>query len=267
MKRLLILVVAAALAMYVTSRPALAASGHHGGHHGGHAGHHGGHIGHHRGHVGHHRGHVGHHRGHVGHHRGHVGHHRGVGHLGRHSVHHGSGLHLSFGSGRHHSSYYGYRYPYRSSYVYSYPTYRSSYYPTYQRAYRYVSPSCSSPSVIVIRPNQPNQPKVEEDEQPKVEPAPEPVPAPVPAAVPGAVTSPRSQGMIRYAVLRSEQPLSERATVRQPAKFAPNRIAGPTPRPSTASKRPSAAGALGPQLAVPKVRSLISDDDVPWVAQ
>lgn len=184
-------------------------------------------------------------------------------------MHHSSGLHLSIGSGRHYSSFYGYRYPYRSSYGYSYPTYRSSYYPTYQRAYRYVSPSCSSPSVIVIQPNEPNEPKAEEDEEPKVEPAPEavPPPAPAPAAIPRAGRLPRSQGMIRYAVLRSQQPLSERATVQQSAEFAPNRIAGPTPRPSAASKRPSAAGELGPQLAVPKVRSLISDDDVPWVAQ
>ncbi len=180
---------------------------------------------------------------------------------------HGSGRHLSVGLGHHYSSYYGYRYPYSYSYGYSYPAYRSSYYPTYQRAYRYGYPSCSSPSVIVIQPNQPNSPKAEEDEQPKVEPAPEPVPPPAPAAVPRAGTSPRSLGTIRYAVLRNVQPLSERATVQQPAEFAPNRIAGPTPRPSAASKRPSAAGALGPQLAVPKVRSLISDDDVPWVAQ
>ncbi len=233
MKRLLILVGVVALAMVVTSRPALAASAHHGGHHGGHSG----------GHVGH-----------SGRHVGHSGRHVGVGHRGHHTVHHGSRLHLSFGSGRHYSSYYGYRYPYSYGYGYSYPAYRSSYYPTYQRTYRYAYPSCSSPSVIVI---QPNQPKVEEDEQPKVEPAPEPLPLPPPppAAVPRAGTSPRSLGTIRYAVLRSEQPLSERATVQQPAEFAPNRIVGPTP------------GALGPQLAVPKVRSLISDDDVPWVAQ
>ena len=172
--------------------------------------------------------------------------------------------------GRHHSSYYSYRYPYSYSYRYpysysygySYPAYRSYNYPTYQRAYRYEYPSCSGPSVIVIPPN---QPKAEEDEYPKVEPAPAPVPAP--AAVPRAGTSPRSLGTIRYAVLGNVQPLSERATVQQRAEFAPNRIAGPTPRPSAASKRPSAARALGPQLAVPKVRSLISDDDVPWVAQ
>ena len=256
MKRLLILVAVVALAMCVTIRPALAASAHHGGHHSGHVGHRGGHVGHRAGHV--------------RHHSGHVRHHVGVGHLGRHSVHRGSGRHLSVGLGHHYSSYYGYRYPYSYRYGYSYPAYRSysayrSYgYPTYQRAYRYGYSTCSSPSVILI---QPNQPKTEEDEQPKVEPAPEPVPPPAPAAVPRAGTSPRSLGTIRHAVLRNVQPLSERATVQQPAKLAPNRITGPTPRPSAASKRPSAAGALGPQLAVPKVRSLISDDDVPWVAQ
>ncbi len=250
MKRLLILVAVVALAMYVTSRPVLAAAQHHGGHHGGHSGHRGGHSGHHIGHSSRHIGHSSHHIGHSVHRGSHVGHHTG---------HHGSSLHLSFGSGRHYSSYYGYRSPY--SYSYSSPAYRSYSYPTYRRTYRYVNPSCYGPSVILIPPTQPKAEAAEEDEQPEVDPAPEPVPAlePAPAAAPSAGTSPLAPGTIRYAVLRSQQPLPERATARQPAQLAPNRIAGATPQPSS-------AGSLGPRLAAPKVRSLISDDDVPWVA-
>ncbi len=244
MKRLLILVAVVALAMYVASRPVLAVAQHHGGHSGHHGGHSGGHIGHSGGHIGH----SGHHIGHSVHRSRHVGHHVG---------HHGSSLHLSFGSGHHYSSY-GYRSPYRYSYGYSYPAYRSYSYPTYRRTYRYVNPSCYGPSVIVIPPIQPKAEEEDDDEQPEVDPAPEPVPAPAP--VPSAGTSPLAPGTIRYAVLRSQQPLSERATVQQPAELAPNRIAAPTPG-------APAAGSLGPRLAAPKVRSLISDDDVPWVVQ
>ena len=164
------------------------------------------------------------------------------GHHGHHGHH--SGFHFSFGHGLHH--YYGrnHRYP---SYSYSYTYPRSRTYSYYR------SPSCYAPSVIYSQPVRktysPQQAPAEQYEKQKVEPTPPAVPS---NDLPIRGFTRRSGSATRFTALTRGQPEAHHY--------------GTSASDETVSLKTAAfAGALGPQLAAPPVRRIISDDEMPWV--
>ncbi len=203
---------------------------------------------------------------HFGHHHhsfSHRSHHSGVrlhlGHIGRLSFgHHSSHVsHHSYGNhfGSHYSSFFYPSYSYRShypSYRYSSPSYYS--YRSYGRSYgvsSYNYPSCLSYRIVAPRVIQPRStapaPNAEQIyEKPKIDPPPESLPLPpTPRAAPAP--QPTTTTSLHFAVLRSQQTPTVSAERPQP-------LNGPTDQ-------------LGPQLRVPRARTLVSDEETPWIAE
>lgn len=214
-----------------------------------------------------HGGHHGHHGGHHGHHSfHHAGHHFGHGFGGHHS-----GIHLSFGLG----NLYGYRYPSRfyygsyPSYAYSYPRYATSSLYYSRPTYRYYSPistyrvpSCSTRSYRIVSPlSQPAQsvetePQVLEaqptEERPEVAPPPAPVP-PQPSDADEAVVRPNTL----FTGLNADATASQDAASHL-------RYSNPT---SQAHKSKPEPRAVDFGVSTPKSRPLLSDNEIPWVAE
>ena len=187
------------------------------------------------------------------HHHHHFGfhYHRSHGvHYGLHSYHHGhhhyrSGFGLGLFLGRSYR-YYGYGYPrsYRYSYPYSYRYYRS---PSY-RSYSYSYPSCVVQTTRVA-PRRPSyEPLTDPRKKRKVEPAPQPVAPPRPHPNSGSFENGRretnsvaSVRNVRHSSRQSQEQTKNQADV--------------SPK----------ITAIGPQFSIPKVRSLLSDDSIPFV--
>ncbi|MBI3468496.1 MAG: hypothetical protein HY000_36300 [Planctomycetes bacterium] len=195
------------------------------------------------------------------HHHGH-GHHSGF-HVGH------SGFHAGFGLGHgfhdyghhHHYSYSHYGYPSYGHYHYSYPSYYSYYpsyygYPSYSTYSYYGYPTYCSPSVIYSSPSGPGYAPAQRLDQPyqqrRVEPTPPAVPQPSQALPNGG--SPRSSDTgTQFTTLRREP------NGRQPSSTpVQGGAAFETVAPFTQ---------LGPQLAVPSVRHVLSDEERPWAIE
>jgi hypothetical protein len=192
--------------------------------------------------------------GHVGRHFGHVGisigHHYSS-HLSHHSYRSHFGGHYSSHSYRSHYPSFSFRSHY-PSYSYSSPRHYSyrSYAPSY-RISGYNAPSCLNlrivaPRVVQLRPTAPIPTAEPTYEQPKVDPPPESLPLPPTSRVAPPVP-PATTTALHFAALRSQQ----------------------TPIPST--KRPQSLNRpteqLGPQLLTRPTRTLVSDEETPWIAE
>ena len=175
---------------------------------------------------------------------------RGGHHHGHHGHHH-SGFHFSFGHGLHHSGYYGH-YGHRSYY----PSYGSRYYspryysysrPSY-RTYRYYGGSyCYRPSVIYINPSQANYPPAQSDveiDKPKVDPPPPMLPEPV-DDLPNSGSTNHVMPTTLYTSLRDSG-----------QEQSPPIVPG---------DRTFAGDGLGPQLSTRQARTILPDNQSPWV--
>ncbi|MDA1054595.1 MAG: hypothetical protein O3C40_29540 [Planctomycetota bacterium] len=170
-----------------------------------------------------------------------------------------------YSSPRYHSSYPSYgsysrsysSYPSRGSYSnygysssYNYPSY--SYSPSYRTYSYYQSPATCSPSVIYIQPAAPSyapaqQQPVEQYQRPEVGPTPPAVPT---QNLPNPVSTQRSASGQFTSVTLSQPVPNQRSAVNQ------------TP---VAFKAAVPADELGPRLATPASRRVVSDDESPWV--
>ena len=204
--------------------------------------------------------HHGHHH-HTFSHRSHSGVHLQLGHIGRLSFGHHYSSHLS-----HHRSHFGTHYSrYSPSYSYrsNYPSYTyRSHYPSYRylspsysyRSYgvsSYSYPSCISFRIVApqVTPQESVVPAPTAEqiyEKPKVDPPPESLPLPPTSrATPAQPPAPTNE--LHFAALRSQQTRT------------------PSPEPPQALIRPT--DQLGPRLLKTPVRTLVSDEETPWVAQ
>jgi len=170
------------------------------------------------------------------------GHHRG--HHGRHH----SGFHFSFGHGLHHYGHYGHRsyYPSYSSRYYSPPYYRYSR-PSYRTYRSYGGSHCYRPSVIYIKPSQVNYPPAQSDveiDKAKVDPPPPMLPEPV-DDLPNSGSTNHVTPTTRYTSLRDS-----------------GHKQGP---PIVPGDRTFAGDGLGPQLSTRQARTILPDNQSPWV--
>ncbi len=176
------------------------------------------------------------------------GHHHG--HHGHHGNHH-SGFHFSFGHGLHHSSYYGH-YGHRSYY----PSYSSGYYspryysysrPSYRTYRSYGGSYCYRPSVRYISPSQANYPPAQSDveiDKPKVDPPPPMLPE-TENDLPNSGSTNRVMPTTRYTSLRDNG-----------QEQSPPIVPG---------DRTFAGDGLGPQLSTRQARTILPDNQSPWV--
>lgn len=154
--------------------------------------------------------------------------------------------HLALG---HHHDYPHYGYGFSC-----YPGYYYSYYPTYPRYSYYPYPACNGITVIPGQSLQNRarslQAPAKRYDQRSIEPAPPAVPLPSAEGLPGPRATRSMSQTTHVAILRSER--------REAANVAFTRNALAT------TNAGSDVAQVGPQLAQPKARPLVSDDDVPW---
>lgn len=198
--------------------------------------------------------------GHGGH--GHGGHYHHGGHFTSFGQHHHSGFHFGLGHHHHHHHYgFGYSYPW-FGWGYSYPSYSSGYYsyPGY-RTYSYGYRPCTGSRVIYYTPSYSSQPLIDRGAQRRREAPPQGVPPPPPQVAPDAETLRAQEAPLRFVTSRNG------VDVNSPAPPAPGPAASSPLQTLASSSDASVSDQLGPQLAVPRVRPLISDEEVPWVAK